>query len=82
MYPAKKEKSLFPKTQKNDSDSAIRNIINKEGFVIWRLDHILSGRDGASKLARGAILAAHSLHEPRPISNQPVAWRVPRRVRR
>ena len=33
VYLAKSEKSLSPKTQKNDDDSAVRKIINKLSFV-------------------------------------------------
>ena len=42
------------------------------GFLIRGWEVILPGFGGTSALARGATLAARWLHEPQPISNQPV----------
>ena len=43
-----------------------------EGLLIRGWEIILPGCGGTSALARGATLAARSLHEPQPISNHPV----------
>ena len=43
-----------------------------EGFMIRGWEIIIPGCGGTSALAPGATLAARWLHEPQPISNQPV----------
>ena len=43
-----------------------------EGFLTRGWEFILPGCGGTSALAQGATLAARWLHEPQPISNQPV----------
>ena len=43
-----------------------------EGFLSRGWELILPGCGGTSSLGRGATLVAHRLHEPQPISNQPV----------
>ena len=43
-----------------------------EGFLTRRWELILPGCSGTSALAREATIAACCLHEPQPISNQPV----------
>ena len=48
-----------------------------EGFLIRGWEIILPGCGGTSALARGATLAARWLHEPQPISNQPVGLVFP-----
>ena len=53
-----------------------------ERFLIRGEDPILPGRGGISTLARGATLAAHWLHEPQPISDQPVWLGFPHHVGR
>ena len=45
-----------------------------EGLLIRGWEIILPGCGGTSALARGATLAARSLHEPQPISNHPGSW--------
>ena len=54
--------------------------IYMEGFLIRGWELILPGCDGASGLARGATLAARWLHEPQPISNQPMWLGFPHRA--
>ena len=53
-----------------------------EGFLTWRREVILPGRGGTSALSHGATLAACWLHEPQPISSQPVGLRFPHPARR
>ena len=53
-----------------------------EGFTIRGVDSILPGCGGASTSSRGATLAARWLHEPQPISNQPVGLGFPHRPKR
>ena len=48
-----------------------------EGFLTRGWELILPGCGGTSALARGATLAARWLHEPQPISNQPVGLGFP-----
>ena len=48
-----------------------------EEFMIRAWELTLPGCGGTSALARGATLAARWLHEPQPISNQPVALGFP-----
>ena len=45
-----------------------------KGFLTRGWEIILPGRDGTSALAQGATLAACWLHEPQPISSQPVGF--------
>ena len=47
-----------------------------EGFLIREWDLNLPVRGATSTLAQGATRAARWLHEPKPISNQPVRWGV------
>ena len=51
-----------------------------EGFPIRGWEIIFPGCGGTSALARGATLAARWLHEPQPISNQPVWLGLPHRA--
>ena len=53
-----------------------------EGFIIRGWEIILPGCGGTSTLARGATVAARSLDEPQPISNQPVGLGFPHLARR
>ena len=53
-----------------------------EGFLIRGWELILPGCGGTSALARGTTLAARCLHEPQPISNQPVGFEFPYRAGR
>ena len=48
-----------------------------EGFLTQGWELILPGCGGTSALAREATLAARWLHEPQPISNQPVELGFP-----
>ena len=43
-----------------------------ERYLIWGWDLILPVCGTTSTLARGATLAAHWLHEPQPVSTEPV----------
>ena len=47
------------------------------GFLTQGWELILPGCGGTSALAREATLAARWLHEPQPISNQPVGLGFP-----
>ena len=51
-----------------------------KGFLIRGWNPILPGGGRTLTLARGATLAARSLHEPLPISNQPVRLGFPHRA--
>ena len=53
-----------------------------EGIPIRGWEITLPGCGGTSALARGATLAARWLHEPKPISNQPVGLGFPHRAGR
>ena len=55
---------------------------NGEGFLIRRWERILPGCGETSALAQGETLAARWLHEPQPISNQPVGLGFPHRAGR
>ena len=48
-----------------------------EGFLTRGWELILSECGGTSALSRGASLAARWIHEPQPISNQPLGWGFP-----
>ena len=53
-----------------------------EGFLIRGWGIMLPGYSGTSALARGATLAARWLHDPQPVSNQPVGLGFPHPERR
>ena len=64
------------------SSSVYRNCRDMEGFLIRGCDLILAGCGETLALAREETFAARWLHEPHPISNQPVRLGFSHRVGR